>query len=127
MSQEHADRLVEYCQQRAGEQVRSVIRYAKEDFEIAYLRSDLEEQYTRKRLANVVEIGRRIHRIRVRLDTEETPLGRAEASVRTYEKTIVLQIPIEQQRGVLATFDPAVGRDLLAFIDECQEHVLDQG
>lgn len=124
MSQEHADRLVKYCQQRTGAQVRSIIRYTKSDHEVSYLRDDLKEEYSRMRLTSVVKIGRKIHRIRSNRETDGTPLGRPEASIRIYENAIVLQLPVGKHRGVLATFDRSVGSNLLGFIEGCQDHVL---
>lgn len=127
MVAEAASRLESFCRRRAGSSVRSVISYDSDGYRMAYLREDLRAAYSEDRMDEVVGIGREIHRIRRRSHTEDTPLGRPQAGVRTYENALVVQLPLGESAGLLATFDPEVGRDLVSFIHECHERVSDDG
>lgn len=117
-------RLVEHCRERAGEQCRGVIRYTEDDFEVEYLREELQGRYTKADLAGIVSLCRQIQESRSNRNTGELPLGESESGVLTYERGIVIQIPVSQSSGVLASFDRGVGRNMLEFINECQERVL---
>lgn len=126
MVSEAASRLLEYCTARAGSSVRSVISYTEAEYRNEYLRDDLRARYTEETLDDVVRVGREIHQIRRRSETDDTPLGRPQAGVRIYENAIVIQIPVSESGGLLATFDPDVGRDLVSFVHECQKRVYEE-
>lgn len=106
-----------------GEQGRVV--HVGSDSEAAYLRDDLQGRYTRDRLSSIADLGREIHRIRAERETEGTPLGRPETSSHLRASDCVTDSGRQAARRA-GDVRPCVGRDLLAFIDECQEHELDR-
>lgn len=122
---DEAERLADYCLERAGDQVRGVVAYTSEAVDTVYVRSDLEETYSDEQLAHVNEVGQQIHRIRTERSMAETPLGTPGPGVRIYANAVVVQLPVGETRGVLATFEPEAAGSLLGFIRECQREVRD--
>lgn len=121
-----AKRLTEYCRESAGGQLRGVLAYSGDDVEIEYLREDLEDAYSDAELDRVTDVAVAIHEIRTDHHTADTPLGRPGPSLRVYANAVVLQLPLDESQGVIATFDPGIARNLLSFVQECQDRVRDE-
>ena len=121
MVQSSVDRLSTYLERRAGDSLRSVIRYSDSEFSIAYLREDISKpnflQRMEEVLLNITGGGSNRNQA---LTTEFGPL---EASVHVREKGVILHFPVEQEKGVFVSLEPGAARQLSTFIRECMDQI----
>jgi len=123
MVAEAADRLTTYCRGRAGENLRSVVEYNDDSYVVAYLRDDLQAQYSEDQFDDLVQQARQVHTRVVAVGAEESPLGKAQATVHYFENAVVMQLVVDEKQGYFATFNSSVGQTLGAFIMDCLERV----
>lgn len=119
MAIEAARRLKRFCDGRAGQLLRGVFVYDDDGVETVYLRDDVRAAYTEEGVAVLAEAARRIHKISMRVGASGSALGDLDGHVHAFEHAHVLQIPMEDDRGVIVSFDREVGGQLAGFIQEC--------
>lgn len=118
--QGNATQVAEYCQNRMGDDLRSVGYYSSDDFHLVYLRDDLEDEYSADALRPLIESARAINRQLYAANTDALPLGNPNASVHSLVHAFVMQFPIDEESGVFVTMSPDIGRDLNQFVLECR-------
>jgi len=123
MLDDGAKRLAEYCRERAGDKLRSVTAYDPTGTNLVYEREGLREQYADDQVAALVQSAQNLNEMLHRTDIEDAPLGRPVAGVYSFEKAFVIQLPVDESAGVVATFDADVGSYLAGFIRDCQRAV----
>lgn len=111
-------RLEAFFQERVGDDLRSIIRYGETDFEIVYLRDDVDDQYTSTEVAQSVDDSR--------MDSLSAPLytdsfaedhGDLTCLVQCFEHVIELNFVLEGGVGVAVALDAeamAEGHGLIA-------------
>ncbi|PSQ58088.1 hypothetical protein BRD18_06525 [Halobacteriales archaeon SW_7_71_33] len=112
------EELCEFLQHRAGDLLRAVGYYDGEEYELLYLRDDLQSQYTPAEIGAIAEELRREHE---GLTASETSyrLGELNCSIVTYDEGVVMQFPHDESTGTLVTLDPEAARQLVGFVDRC--------
>jgi len=104
----------------AGEDLRAVASFGKLDYDVAYIRDDVSEGYTREVLdelyRNLVsdgiandEIGQRMH------------VGDQQARIKVFEDVIVLIFPSSRYEGVFASVDRDPDVPILDVIDLAED------
>lgn len=115
-----AERLASYLEQTAGENLRGVVEYDQHSTDIVYVRDDLRSKH----------LHQTIDRILTRL-TPEThgreeqsfPFGELRATVRDFEKAIVMHFPQENNQGIVVTLEPETARSLDTFVGNCRARI----
>ena len=116
-------RLIEFLEDRAGDLHRGTICYEGDEIAFAHLREDLNENRIRDQIEGML----------ARLQPEGTEeedvaffhLGDLEATVRVFERAVVLHFPMETNRGVIVSLEATAARELNTFIGECQRRLED--
>jgi hypothetical protein len=115
------EELLEYLEQRAGESLRAVGRYQREECDLQYLRDDLSRTATRERLdalrANITWSWNPPE------DTSLEALGTKQATLQVREQTVILHLLLGDQQGILIGLEPEAARDLTSFITDCLDHI----
>ncbi|WP_335998526.1 DUF7522 family protein [Halorientalis halophila] len=121
MPKSAANELVEFLDDRAGEYLRGAVHYSESDYEVLYLRDDVNERYTDETLAELFEYYREQNRARER----EKPfdLGNDHCTVDFYDEAILFHFTQGDDVGTVITLDPGAGRDVNQFIVECLEQL----
>ena len=123
MSTKATQRLTAYCRNRAGQDLRSVVRYNADRYELVYLRDDLQAQYSSGQFEDLVEEARGVHNRVWAVGTQDGPLGSAQATVHYFNNAFVLQLVPEEEQGFFMTFNSSVGQSLGSFIHDCLQQV----
>lgn len=123
MLEDGARRLTRYCRDRAGEKLRSVTVYHPEGTDPIYQRDGLREEYSADQIAALVRSARELNTTLHETGIDDAPLGRPVAGVYSFEEAFVIQLPWDDESGVVATFDANVGPYLAGFIRDCERAV----
>lgn len=110
--------VVDAFRTRFGDDLRSVIEYTdREEFEVRYLREDLETRFDNARQEEVVQ-ELLTESFSKQLQEGSFALGRLTCSVRLFDRAVVVHVLDEEGSGVAASFEPeAVGDG--GFVDQC--------
>ncbi|WP_435195050.1 hypothetical protein [Natronomonas sp. EA1] len=120
MARETVERLTGYLLNEAGDGLRTVVVIHEDGYDTHYLRHDLRGEYTEDRFSEVVETFRDTSPSEAP-DIEGTPIGTRRAVVTYHENAFVLQFPVSDSDSVLISLTADAGRDLLDFIESCQQ------
>ncbi|QLG26545.1 hypothetical protein HUG10_02865 [Halorarum halophilum] len=117
-------KLVEYCKERTGENLRTVARYntTSETLTVECVRDDLRSQYTDEQYEMLVEKLYDTHESVVEIGDKGAPIGDCVSSVHYFENGFVIQLVLDEDDGYIITFDSVVGSSLASFIEECLTH-----
>lgn len=122
MSQEVAQKLTEYLQNRVGDGLRTVVVVQDDDSDIRYLRDDLRDGYTGKTFTKVVDTFR-LEQPFMSPGVASQPVGERRAIVHYHENAFVIQFPVSETASILISLTRETGRDLLDFIEKCRQIV----
>lgn len=120
MGDEPHRELITYLRSQAGDYLRGVATYNAEEYSVLYLRDDLRTQHFETDLDKIHDRLRYESRAR---EQRAFPFGPLDGTVRLFEEAMVLHYPHTQERGTVITLDPEVGRDLAAFMRECEKRI----
>lgn len=115
--------LSRYLNDRVNELLRGVAHYREDEFEIAYLRADVQEQRHRD------EVEQMLSRIKHEGTAEEEqsfPFGHLHATLRVFDETIFVHFPIENRTGVVVALEPEIARSLNSFVGDCLDHIYEE-
>ena len=115
--------LTEFLRGRAGENLRGVIEYDGEGFEIHYMRDGLDADAFRRRVEYAYN---RILQSQT-TDTELASYGKPYATLSVREYAVILNLRSTPTEGVIVGLEPDAARDLVSFIHETMEHGLPEG
>lgn len=118
MSQETSLRLADHLQNRAGDRLRSVIRYDRDDYEILYIREDVEEQYTEEEIDEVVNELFSENFFRSKQE-ELYEHGLLNCTVRCFSHGVEMHFPHDDPAGTAVALEPQALEDFYSFIGDC--------
>jgi len=115
--------LVEFVRNAAGDRLRGVVRYREDDYRFLYDRpdagwsdnesADVEAFVEQFRYAELEESER----------ADRLNVGNHHATVRLYDRAVVVHFPQGEERGTLVTLDPEAAADLASFVSSCLGHL----
>lgn len=112
MAVQRVKRLTEFLQEEVGDQLRSVIAYSEEGYNIVFLRDDLQGVYTDEDLDQIMESSR--------LEAFERPLildsyaddhGGLTCQVKCFEHAVEVNIILTEFAGIAIGMDGGVFQD----------------
>lgn len=120
------EQLVNFLQDRAGPALRVVFQYdsAGEEYEILYIRKDIEKKYSETELRDHFDTFRRDAHL---AGIQETKLGTGDhhCSIRLFDETLIFNFTLGSRYNTIISLDPTVGRDLLGFVTEAMAELGD--
>jgi len=122
MPRETGNNLVEYALSEVDEKLRTVAVVFEDDFEILYLRDDLQETYSSSQYNRVVD-SFRTERTPERDGKATAPLGAKQSLIHYHERAFVFQFPHADCHSILLSVEPSVGPRLESFITACQNRL----
>lgn len=120
MSKDAASKLVEFLQSRAGEYLRGAVHYTGDDYEVLYLRDDVEQKYSEADLDALFSYWRRRN---AGQGDEPFSLGNLHSTVQLYDGGLLFHFTQGDELGTVITLDPEAGRDIVTFVTECLEQL----
>ncbi|MFB6352763.1 MAG: hypothetical protein ABEJ92_01635 [Halobacteriales archaeon] len=118
------DEFLEYLKRRAGPALRVVMWYAGDDFGELYVRSDLPRDVIATRSRHLAET------LTAASDgSAESPLdelGEEAAMVQVRTEVVIIRFPLDGDRGIMASLDASVAKDLHEFVVTCSEKLGDE-
>lgn len=115
--------LSRYLNERVGNVLRGVAHYRQSEFEIVYLRDDIQKQ---RHHEEVEQMLTRIKHEGAAEEEQSFPFGHLHATLRIFDETIFIHFPIENQTGVVVALEPEVARSLNSFVGDCLDHIYDE-
>lgn len=120
MAPRDPERLTEFLKSEVGDELRSVIYYDEDTFDLVYARDDVREQYTESELEDV------------RQDLGITSFGKPaleglyvhgdlQSTVHCFEDAIEMQFLLSDTEGIAVGLDPAAFVTHRTFIGRCLE------
>lgn len=118
MAEQH-EQLVNFLKDRAGPALRVVFQYdsSGEDYEILYMRDNIEKKYSEAELRDHFDTFRRDAYL---AGVQETKLGTGghHCSIRIFDETLIFNFTMGSRYNTIVSLDPSVGRDLLGFVTD---------
>ena len=115
--------LSSYLNDRVGDQLRGVAHYREDDFTVVYLRDDIREHRHRDEIDQMLT---RIKQEGTANEEQSFPFGHLHATLRIFDETIFMHLPIENLSGVVVALEPEVALKLNSFVGDCLEHIYEQ-
>lgn len=120
MPRETSNRLVEFARDQIGNALRTVIVLYETDYEVIYLREDLDDSYTPTRFESAadsfrVDLGHHVD--------GDTIIGTKQAVIHQHDDAFVFQFPHPGCHSVLMSVEPEVGSQLRSFVAECKQRI----
>jgi len=105
---------------------RTVVRYDGDDYETVYQADDLSEELTDEELEEVAK-----HLVLKSFDDgleqpEFARFGHLDATVRWFQKVVVLQVPLDDWSGIIVSFDRDSISDTGYLLDEILDFVAEE-
>ncbi|MFC6784496.1 DUF7522 family protein [Halobaculum halobium] len=117
MSQEAANRLVEYLDAQADDYLRGAIHYSEGGYESLYLREDVDALYSDQKMQELCDYYR--HQSNVQTAEEPFSLGNCHCNVSFYDDAIIFHFAQGDDIGTVVTLEPEAGRNIVGFITQC--------
>lgn len=115
-----ARRLAEHLHGQIGDGLRGVVSYTLTDAEPVYLRDDLQGRINLSDLEPTINQARSLHEQLTTVgELQGRTLGNPLGNVSVFEESIVMVFLYDSERGVVATLEQDVGRDLSTFVEQC--------
>ena len=122
MSDPESDDFVRFVLDRAGEAVRSVVRYDADASEVLFLRDDVADTYSPLTIETVVTSLRREGEQSQRQEHLYAH-GQLNCIVRCFDGGLEMHFPFGEEEGVAVALEPRAAQQLYSFVDDCLEHV----
>lgn len=115
-----AKALADYLEGELGDDLRSVVRYDRDDHEVVYVREDIERQYSADDVRRVVR-DLELESIGKELQEELYVHGDLTCTVRCFEGGVELHFVEAEGVGVAVALEPAAMVSQKTFLAECME------
>lgn len=120
MAPGNPEQLTEFLKQEVGNELRSVIHYDKETFEVVYARNDVKDEYTEDDLEDVrQELG--VATFGKPAMEELYVHGDLQCTVHCFENAVEMQFLVSETEGIAVGLDPAAFVTHRTFIGRCLE------
>jgi len=116
-------RLTAYCQHEAGDSLVSVFSYSESDAQLHYAREDMETEFLEGGLEQFQQAVWAIHMNVLEEAPKVEVFGDYRATVHTFDTAFCIQFRVEEDEGVVVTFDRNIGRNLHQFLLECERYL----
>lgn len=111
--------LVRFLKHRAGNHLRGALMYTDDEYEMLYLRDDLQRVRLRSEVERIVVELRQHSK---ESEGETFPFGEFHGSVRCFDDATLLHFPVDGG-GVVVSLDPEATTDLNTFAGHCLERL----
>ena len=122
MSHATGNRLAEYALSEISDELRTVTVLYEDDYEIIYLRDDLQESYDPDLYRRVVD-SFRVEMSGERHLEDESSVGSKRATIHYHDNAYVFQFPHDDCHSILLSVVPSVGSQLRSFINACEQRL----
>ncbi|MBX0293520.1 DUF7522 family protein [Haloarcula nitratireducens] len=120
MAPAEPERVASYLEREVGDELRSVIYYAEDTFEVVYARADVRSQYTDRDLEKVrQELG--ITSFGKPAMEDLYVHGDLKCTVHCFENAIEMQFVASDAEGIAVALDPAAFVAQRTFVARCME------
>lgn len=117
---QNPDRFVAFLNERIGDSLRAVRLYTPDSHRSLYARDDVRERLSDK------DVARFVARAQEELEERTDDIwwftaGDLEATVRMFQETVIVNLLVSKEYGILVSLDANVASQLRSFIDDCQD------
>ncbi|MFB6171604.1 MAG: hypothetical protein ABEJ23_03655 [Haloarculaceae archaeon] len=120
-------RLESYFEERVGDDLRSIVTYEPDAYEVAFIRGDVAEQYTRSEIETAVDDSR--------MESLSAPIydglftdghGELTCMVKCFESVVEMNFVLRDATGVAVALDDEAFRDATGLVAEARNIVLEE-
>lgn len=111
--------LTEFLDDEVDDQLRSVVAYDEDGYELIHLRPDVRAQYSPEAIDQIVE-GARLEAFERPLiaDAFADDLGDLTCQVKLFDEIVLVNLTLTEAEGVATTLDRPLPHDSESFLDE---------
>lgn len=122
-----ATRLQEFFEQRTNGNLRSIVKYEEESYEIVHLRDDVVEQYTTDEIESAIDESR-MESLTAPIyeDTFSEDHGQLTCLVQCFENVIEMNFVLEDGLGAAVALDAEAMADAHGLVAEARRIVLEE-
>ncbi|WP_418286867.1 hypothetical protein [Halorubrum sp. DTA46] len=127
MATRMATRLENFFEQRTDENLRSIVKYEEESYDIVYLRDDVAEQYTTEEIESAVDDSR-MESLTAPIyeDTYSEDHGQLTCLVQCFENVIEMNFVLEDGVGAAVALDAEAMADAHGLVAEARAIVMEE-
>jgi hypothetical protein len=127
MATRMATRLQEFFEQRTNGNLRSIVKYEEESYEIVHLRDDVVEQYTTDEIESAIDESR-MESLTAPIyeDTFSEDHGQLTCLVQCFENVIEMNFVLEDGLGAAVALDAEAMADAHGLVAEARRIVLEE-
>lgn len=122
MGSAESDEFVRFVLDRAGEAVRSVVRYDGDVSDVLFLRDDVADGFSPLTIETVMASLRREGE-RAGRQEHRYAHGELNCIVRCFDGGLEMHFPYGEAAGVAVALEPGAAQHLYRFVDDCLDHV----
>jgi len=115
-----AEALTEYLLAEVGDDLRSVVTYDRDDYDVAYARDDVRAKYSQRRIEKVVR-DLEVESLSREIQEDLYVHGDLEATVRCFDGGIEMHFIAGQGEGVAVAVEPETFVAQRSFFGRCLE------
>ncbi|GAA0216639.1 hypothetical protein GCM10009000_034270 [Halobacterium noricense] len=122
-----ATRLENFFEQRTDENLRSIVKYEEESYDIVYLRDDVAEQYTTEEIESAIDDSR-MESLTAPIyeDTYSEDHGQLTCLVQCFENVIEMNFVLEDGVGAAVALDAEAMADAHGLVAEARAIVMEE-
>jgi hypothetical protein len=127
MATRMATRLENFFEQRTDENLRSIVKYEEESYDIVYLRDDVAEQYTTEEIESAIDDSR-MESLTAPIyeDTYSEDHGQLTCLVQCFENVIEMNFVLEDGIGAAVALDAEAMSDAHGLVAEARRIALEE-
>ncbi|QZY04400.1 hypothetical protein K6T36_15590 (plasmid) [Halobaculum roseum] len=127
MATRMATRLENFFEQRTDENLRSIVKYEEESYDIVYLRDDVAEQYTTEEIESAIDDSR-MESLTAPIyeDTYSEDHGQLTCLVQCFENVIEMNFVLEDGVGAAVALDAEAMADAHGLVAEARAIVMEE-
>lgn len=127
MATRMATRLENFFEQRTDENLRSIVKYEEESYDIVYLRDDVAEQYTTEEIESAIDDSR-MESLTAPIyeNTYSEDHGQLTCLVQCFENVIEMNFVLEDGVGAAVALDAEAMADAHGLVAEARAIVMEE-
>lgn len=115
--------LIAFCRERAGDAFYGVIAYGEDDYELVHIHATIRAIITDEQVHSLVENSRDIHAVVTEVGSVDSVVGQPRTVLTEFQNMLTVQVPVDEERGLVVAFDPSVGSNFTKFSRQLVRHI----
>lgn len=115
--------LITFCREMVGDAFYGVIAYWADDYELVHISDTIRAVITDEQVRSLVANSREIHGVVTDAGSVDSVVGRPRTVLTEFQNMLTVQVPVDDERGVVVAFDPSVGSNFTKFTRQLAQRI----